>query len=722
MAAQTAKKTEAKAKADTKSAAKSTAAKKTSAKKTGSKSAAAKKTLVIVESPSKAKTIGKYLGSSYKVIASVGHVRDLPKSKLGIDVEHDFEPQYIPIRGKGDLIKELKKEAKAAGKVYLATDPDREGEAISWHLAFLLGLDPDQPCRIVFNEITKDAIKKAVKSPRAIDIGLVDAQQARRALDRLVGYQISPLLWRKIRRGLSAGRVQSAALKIICDRENEINNFKPQEYWNIQVKFKKGKVFTAKVAEYQKKKISIASKAEADRVLTDLAGGSYQVAAIVRRERQRKPFAPFTTSSLQQDAANKLNFTTKKTMMVSQQLYEGVEVKGAGTVGLVTYIRTDSVRISEEAKAMAHAYIEENFGKNYIANNIYTNKKKDIQDAHEAIRPSNITLDPESIKESLTKDQYNLYKLIWTRFLASQMAPAVFDSMQVSIENGAYGLKASGSKLIFDGYQKIYAPNFDEDKDKLLPDLAEGETLKAEEVLPEQKFTEPPARFTEASLVKELEEKNIGRPSTYAPIIATILERKYIGREKKVLVPTDLGFLVTQLMEEYFKEIVDTGFTAEMEDQLDDVETKTLDWKQVVRDFYGPFEKELDIADQAIEKVELPVQITDEVCELCGKPMAIKSGRFGEFLACTGYPECKNTKPIVKSTGVKCPDCGGDIVAKRGRSGKIFYGCSNYPTCTRAYWYKPTDRKCPQCGELLLEKHTKTTKYACSNDKCGYKE
>ena len=722
MAAQTAKKTEAKAKADTKSAAKSTAAKKTSAKKTGSKSAAAKKTLVIVESPSKAKTIGKYLGSSYKVIASVGHVRDLPKSKLGIDVEHDFEPQYIPIRGKGDLIKELKKEAKAAGKVYLATDPDREGEAISWHLAFLLGLDPDQPCRIVFNEITKDAIKKAVKSPRAIDIGLVDAQQARRALDRLVGYQISPLLWRKIRRGLSAGRVQSAALKIICDRENEINNFKPQEYWNIQVKFKKGKVFTAKVAEYQKKKISIASKAEADRVLTDLAGGSYQVAAIVRRERQRKPFAPFTTSSLQQDAANKLNFTTKKTMMVSQQLYEGVEVKGAGTVGLVTYIRTDSVRISEEAKAMAHAYIEENFGKNYIANNIYTNKKKDIQDAHEAIRPSNITLDPESIKESLTKDQYNLYKLIWTRFLASQMAPAVFDSMQVSIENGAYGLKASGSKLIFDGYQKIYTPNFDEDKDKLLPDLAEGETLKAEEVLPEQKFTEPPARFTEASLVKELEEKNIGRPSTYAPIIATILERKYIGREKKVLVPTDLGFLVTQLIEEYFKEIVDTGFTAEMEDKLDDVETKTLDWKQVVRDFYGPFEKELEIADQAIEKVELPVQITDEVCELCGKPMAIKSGRFGEFLACTGYPECKNTKPIVKSTGVKCPDCGGDIVAKRGRSGKIFYGCSNYPTCTRAYWYKPTDRKCPQCGELLLEKHTKTTKYACSNDKCGYKE
>ena len=707
MATQTAKKTTAKTKTGTKSAGKS-----------ASKSAA-KKTLVIVESPSKAKTIGKYLGSSYKVIASVGHVRDLPKSKLGIDVEHDFEPQYIPIRGKGDLIKELKKEAKAAGKVYLATDPDREGEAISWHLAYLLGLDPKQPCRIVFNEITKDAIKKAVKAPRAIDLGLVDAQQARRALDRLVGYQISPLLWRKIRRGLSAGRVQSAALKIICDRENEIQNFKPQEYWNIQVKFKKGKLFAAKVAEYQKKKISIASKAEADKVLTDLAAGSYRVAAIVRRERQRKPFAPFTTSSLQQDAANKLNFTTKRTMMVAQQLYEGVEVKGAGTVGLVTYIRTDSVRISEEAKDMARAYIEENFGKQYTAQNIYTNKKKDIQDAHEAIRPSRLQLDPESIKESLSKDQYNLYKLIWTRFLASQMAPAIFDSMQVSIENGEYGLKASGSKLIFDGYQKVYSPNLDEDKDKLLPELDEGETLKAEEILPEQKFTEPPARFTEASLVKELEEKNIGRPSTYAPIIATILERKYIAREKKVLVPTDLGFLVTQLMEEYFKEIVDTGFTAEMED---DVETKNLNWKQVVRDFYGPFEKELEVADKAIEKVELPEQITDEVCELCGRPMAIKSGRFGEFLACTGYPECKNTKPIVKATGVKCPDCGGDIVARRGRSGKIFYGCSNYPTCTRAYWYKPTDRKCPQCGELLLEKHTKTTKYACSNDKCGYKE
>lgn len=690
--------------------------------KTQTKKATPGKTLVIVESPSKAKTIGKYLGSSYKVIASVGHIRDLPKSKLGIDIENDFEPNYIPIRGKGDLIKELKKEAKAAKKVYLATDPDREGEAISWHLAYLLGIDANTPCRIVFNEITKDAIKNAVKNPRPIDLRLVDAQQARRVLDRLVGYQISPLLWRKIKRGLSAGRVQSAALKIICDRENQIKAFEPKEYWNINVAFKKGKTFTAKLAEYKGKKIAIGSREESDRILSDLAAGRYIASEITKKQRSRKPFAPFTTSSLQQDAANKLGFTTKKTMMVSQQLYEGVEVKGQGTVGLVTYIRTDSVRISAEAKAMAKQYIEDNFGSRYAANNIYTNKKKDIQDAHEAIRPSRITLDPESIKDSLTKEQYSLYKLIWTRFLASQMAAAVFDGMQVNITNGDYCLKASGSKLVFDGYQKIYAPNLEEDKDKLLPEIEEGEELKAEKAEGEQKFTEPPARFTEASLVKELEERNIGRPSTYAPIIATILERKYIVREKKVLLPTDLGFVVTGLMEEYFKEIVDAGFTAEMEDKLDDVEAKDLDWKKIIRDFYGPFKEELDIADKAIERVEIPDRPSDEVCEVCGKPMVIKSGRFGDFLACSGYPECKNTKAIVKSINVKCPDCGRDIVAKRGRSGKIFYGCSGYPECTRAYWYKPTNKKCPECGELLLEKHTKTTKYACSNAKCGYKE
>ena len=680
------------------------------------------KTLVIVESPSKAKTIGKYLGPSYKVVASVGHVRDLPKSKLGIDIENDFEPEYIAIRGKGDLIKELKKEAKAAGKIYLATDPDREGEAISWHLAYLLGIDASEPCRIVFNEITKDAIKNAVKHPRPIDLKLVDAQQARRVLDRLVGYQISPLLWRKIRRGLSAGRVQSAALKIICDRENTIKNFIPKEYWNINAVFKKGKSFTAKLTEKDGKKFTMENGQQAEAVTEELSKGKYKVSQILRKERTRKPFAPFTTSSLQQDAANKIGFTTKKTMMVAQQLYEGVEIKGQGTVGLVTYIRTDSVRISQEAKAAARQYIETNFGKQYATDNIYTNKKKDIQDAHEAIRPSRIELDPEAIKDSLTKEQYSLYKLIWSRFLASQMAAAVFDSMQVNIENGRYGFKASGSKLLFDGYQKVYSSNLDEDKDKLLPELSEGEEMEAREVSSEQKFTEPPSRFTEASLVKDLEEKNIGRPSTYAPIIATLLERKYISREKKVLVPTDLGFLVTDLMEQYFKEIVDAGFTADMEDKLDDIEAKDLNWKQVVRDFYGPLKEELDVADKAIEKVQLEDRLSGDVCELCGKPMAIKTGRFGEFLACTGYPECKNTKAIVKTINVKCPDCGGDIVAKRGRSGKIFYGCSNYPECSRAFWYKPVNRECPQCGELLLEKHTKNTKYVCSNDKCGYKE
>lgn len=691
-------------------------------KKNAKSSKASKKTLLIVESPSKAKTIGKYLGSNYKVVASVGHVRDLPKSKIGIDIDNDFEPEYIAIRGKGDLIKELRKEAKAAGKVYLATDPDREGEAISWHLAFLLGIDPSSPCRIVFNEITKDAVKNAVKNPRPIDLKLVDAQQARRVLDRLVGYKISPLLWRKIRRGLSAGRVQSAALKIICDRENQIKSFVPKEYWNIIVEFEKGKKFFAKLTEYDGQKITVDNKKSADEVLEVLKSRTYKVCRIIRKERKRKPFPPFTTSSLQQDAANKLGFTTKKTMMVAQQLYEGVEIKGQGTQGLVTYIRTDSVRISDEARASAKTYITEVFGSKYTSNNVFSNKKKDIQDAHEAIRPSNISLDPEAIKESLTKEQYGLYKLIWTRFLASQMAEAVFDAVQVSIENGKYGLRANGSRLLFDGYQKVYATNLEEDKDNLLPELSEGESLKEKSVDCQQKFTEPPSRFTEASLVKDLEEKNIGRPSTYAPIIATLLERKYISREKKLLVPTDLGFVVTELMEDYFKEIVDAGFTADMEDRLDEVEVKDLNWKEIVRDFYASLKDELEIADKAIEKVELKDRITDEKCPECGRPLAVKEGRFGEFLACTGYPECKYTKPIVKSTGVKCPDCGGDIVAKRGKSGKIFYGCSNYPSCTRAFWYKPIDRKCPECGSLLLERRTKGSNYVCSNEKCGYKE
>ena len=688
----------------------------------GGNMANAKKILVIVESPSKAKTIGKYLGSNYKVIASVGHVRDLPKSKLGIDIENNFEPQYISIRGKGDLIKILKKEAKQASKVYLATDPDREGEAISWHLAHLLAIDEKSPCRIVFNEITKGTIKEAIKNPRQIDLKLVDAQQARRVLDRLVGYQISPLLWRKIRRGLSAGRVQSAALKVICDRENLINGFIPKEYWNIAAAFDKGKGFLAKLAEYNGKKITVEDKFNADRILSELKEHNFIVNSLTEKERIRKPFAPFTTSGLQQEASTKLGFFTKRTMLIAQQLYEGVEIKGHGSVGLVTYIRTDSVRISDEAKAAAAVYITEKFGKEYLGNNVFSNKKKDIQDAHEAIRPSVIELEPSKIKESLSKDQYNLYTIIWNRFMASQMVPAKFSNLQAEIVNGDYTFKATGSKLLFDGYQKVYNSNFDDDKDKILPDIKEKEELVLKEITSEQNFTQPPARYTEASLVKELEENEIGRPSTYAPIIGTLIERKYVSREKKSLIPTDLGFTVTKLMENYFKEIVDTGFTAGMENQLDDVEAKDLDWKKVVSDFYATLKIELEIADEAIEKVVIEDVPSGNICEKCGKPMIIKIGRFGEFEACSGYPDCKNTKPIIKKTDVKCPICGKDIILRKSKKGKVFYGCSGYPECTQSYWYKPIDRKCPECGSILLEKKTKTSSIACSNAECGYKE
>lgn len=684
--------------------------------------AAAKKILVIVESPSKAKTIGKFLGSRYKVIASVGHVRDLPKSKLGIDIDNDFEPRYISIRGKGDIIKELKKEAKNASKVYLATDPDREGEAISWHLAFLLGIDIDSPCRIVFNEITEKAIKTAIKSPRPIDLKLVDAQQARRVLDRLVGYQISPLLWRKIRRGLSAGRVQSAALKIICDRENEIKKFKPQEFWNIIAEFEKDKNFIAKLIEYKGEKLLIENREQNDEILARLEQGRYIVKSIEEKDRSRRAAAPFTTSSMQQDAANKINFTTKKTMMIAQQLYEGVEVKGRGTIGLVSYIRTDSVRISDEARAASKEYIISNMGEQYYGGNVYKNKKKDVQDAHEAIRPSYIELDPESIRDSLSKDQYNLYRLIWNRFVASQMAPAKFKALNVIVENGDYDLKAVGSKLVFDGFLKVYSHARDDEEDRWLPDMDEGEVLKAVKVEGVQNFTQPPARFTEASLVKDLEEKDIGRPSTYAPIVATLIDRKYISKEKKSLIPTELGFIVTDMMEQYFKEIVDAGFTAQMEDNLDDIESKGVRWKSVIEDFYGTLKEELDIADKQIEKVEFKEELTGEMCEKCGKPMAVKHGRFGVFAACTGYPECKNTKPLVQSINVKCPKCGKDIVARKSKKGRVFYGCSGYPECTQSYWNKPIDRKCPKCGELMVEKKSKDAKYACSNSECDYKE
>lgn len=697
------------------------AAVKSGKSKAKSPSSKSNKTLVIVESPSKAKTIGKYLGSRYNVIASVGHVRDLPKSKLGIDIDDNFEPQYISIRGKGDLIKSLKKEASKASKVYLATDPDREGEAISWHLAFLLDLDPEEACRIEFNEITKDTIKEAIKHPRKINMGLVDAQQARRVLDRLVGYQISPLLWRKVRKGLSAGRVQSAALKIICDREREIEKFEPKEFWNITAEFKKGKKFQAKLAEANGKKIVVENKAQNDNIIKELNSGEFIVSDVKEKIRMQKPYPPFTTSSLQQDAGNKLNFNAKKTMMIAQQLYEGVDVKGRGTTGLITYLRTDSVRVSDAAKQAAKDLIVSKFGAEYSANNVFSNKKKDIQDAHEAIRPAIIELEPELIKDSLTADQFKLYKLIWNRFMASQMSQSKSNSMQVNIANGIYGFKANGSELLFDGFRRLYNTADDEGA-KLLPSLEKDEKLKAESLKGEQSFTQPPARYTEASLVKELEDKDIGRPSTYAPIVSTLTERKYVGREKKALKPTELGFLVNDLMEEYFKDIVDAGFTANMENRLDDVEVGSQKWKDLISEFYGPFKKELDIADSAIEKIVVEDVPTGELCELCGKPMVIKAGRFGDFIACSGYPECKNTKPIIKTIGVKCPNCGKDIVARKSKRGRLFYGCSGYPECKTVFWNKPTDKRCPECNSILLEKKTKNKNFVCSNEKCGYTE
>lgn len=691
------------------------------ATKTAAKTARKKK-LVIVESPSKARTIGRFLGSGYKVIASVGHVRDLPKSKLGIDIDDDFEPQYIAIRGKGDIIKELKKEASKASVIYLATDPDREGEAISWHLANLLGIDPSSPCRIEFNEITRNTIKEAIKHPRPIDQALVDAQQARRVLDRLVGYQISPLLWQKVKRGLSAGRVQSAALKLICDREKEIEAFVPKEYWTITAEFAKDGGFAAKLAEKNGRKYTVRNEEEKDKVLAKVKNGPFTVTSIARNERKVKPYAPYTTSTLQQDASIRLNFNTKKTMKVAQELYEGIDITGQGHTGLITYLRTDSVRISQEARAAAKEFILENYGEKYYGGYPFNNKKKDIQDAHEAIRPSHVGLVPDDIKKDLTSDQYKLYKLIWQRFMASQMAVSVYDSMQVMLEASEYGFRASGSRILFDGYRKVYKTKTEEDDEKMLPEMTEGETMDAVSVAGEQNFTQPPSRFTEASLVKELESRNIGRPSTYAPIVSTLTDRKYVKREKKTLAPTDLGKIVDELMETYFKDIVDAGFTAEMEDKLDDVEVSREPWKKVIREFYGPFKKELDAADTAIVKVKVEDRPAGEICEICGRPMVIKASKYGDFIACSGYPECRNTRSIVKSTGVKCPKCGKDIVEKTSRRGRVFYGCSGYPKCTESYWYKPVNKACPRCGSLLVEKSTRHGKLSCSNKDCGYTE
>jgi DNA topoisomerase I len=693
---------------------------------------ASAKTLVIVESPSKAKTIGKFLGPKYKVIASAGHIIDLPKSRLAVDIENDFQPEYINVRGRAAIIKEIKKEASQAAGVLLATDPDREGEAISWHISNMLKMDQSAASRIVFNEITKPAILASVKSPRPINMNLVNAQQARRVLDRIVGYKISPILWSKVKRGLSAGRVQSAALKIICDRERLIKAFVPKEYWTITAELTKQEggfaehrknTFSAKLAEYKDKKLTIDHEKKAASVMAELKDGSYRVAALEAKERIKKPWAPYTTSSLQQDASIKLGYNPKKTMLIAQQLYEGCDIKGHGTIGLVSYIRTDSVRISSEADLACKQYIKDHFSDRYIGSNVYSNKKKEVQDAHEAIRPSYVDMTPDQVKESLNADQFKLYRLIWSRFVASRMASAVFDVTNADIKNGDYCFKAQGSHLKFDGYLKIYNDSDKEEKDNSLPLLKEGEALDLLDLKNEQNFTQPPSRFTEASLIKELEDKDIGRPSTYAPIVSTLVDRRYVVREKKVLVPTDLGFVVTGIMEDYFKEIADVGFTADMENKLDDVESKGVKWQSVVSDFYfGNLKAELEVAEAQLEKVSIPPVLSDQACDVCGKPMAIKEGRFGQFLACTGFPECKNTKPIVKTIGVKCPSCGNDLIVRRSQKGKLFYGCSGYPACNQVYWDKPVDKACPRCGSLLVEKSNKDARLKCSNQECDYKE
>ena len=683
------------------------------------------KTLVIVESPAKAKTIEKFLGKShYTVKASVGHVRDLPKSTLGVDIDNNFEPRYINIRGKGDLIKELKKEAKKAKRVYLATDPDREGEAISWHLAYILGIDENDECRIEFNEITKDAIKKAIKNPRNIDLKLVDAQQARRVLDRLLGYQISPILWAKVRKGLSAGRVQSVTTKLICEREREINDFVPKEYWSLEIegKTKDNENITFKFISYNNEKIELNNEEEVNHILENIKNEKLVVEKIESKTRRKSAPKPFTTSMLQQEAANKLSFTTKKTMMVAQELYEGVDIEGEGTVGLISYIRTDSKRISDEAKEKAKTYIIDDLGEKYYKEHKEkkdNKEKKKVQDAHEAIRPTSVERTPDSIKDSLSKDQYKLYNLIWRRFVASQMEDSIFDVLNVecNIENLVF--KATGSKLKFDGYTKIY--NFTDREDKILPSLSEGESLKIQKQDPQQHFTSPPPRYTEASLVKTLEELGIGRPSTYAPTITTILNREYVEKEGTSLLPTELGIIVTKILDENFHKFMEVDFTADMESQLDQIEEGNAEWKHVVEEFYSPLEEAIKTALENIEKVNMDEE-TDEICELCGSNMVIKYGRFGKFMACKNYPECKNTKPIVNKIGVKCPKCKeGDIIMRKSKKKKVFYGCSNYPECDFVAWNKPVEEPCEECGSYMYEKYSKSgTKIVCSNKDCKH--
>ena len=684
-----------------------------------------KQNLVIVESPTKAKTIERYLGKNFKVVASKGHLRDLPKSKMGVDTENNYEPHYISIRGKGDLIKSLKKEAAKADAVYLASDPDREGEAISWHLAHLLGLDLNKPIRVEFNEITKDAIKEAFKNPRMIDMDLVDAQQARRILDRLVGYTLSPILWKKVKKGLSAGRVQSIAVKLIIDRENEIKAFVPEEYWTLEGQFKKEKkAFVANYYGTTAEKASLDKEATVKSVMDELSEKKpFKVTKVTKKERRRNPAAPFTTSSLQQDASNRLNFRTRKTMMVAQQLYEGVSLGRSGSVGLITYMRTDSTRISASAQNEASEFIEKEFGKEYCLETKRTVKNAEgAQDAHEAIRPSSVLRTPDSIASYLTKDQLKLYTLIWSRFVASQMTAAVYDTVQVDLEQNNHVFKANGSTIKFAGYQKVYQDNAEAKKGNVLPEMQVGDEVQLAKLNPEQHFTQPPARYSEATLIKTLEEIGVGRPSTYAPTIETIQKRYYVKLVSKRFEPTELGYVVHQIIEQYFPNIVDTHFTASMEDNLDLVEEGKEEWVQVIDKFYQPFKIEVDKAEVEIEKVQIKDEPAGFNCEKCGHPMVIKLGRFGKFYACSNFPECHHTQAIVKDIGITCPTCGkGKVIERKSKKNRIFYGCDRYPECEFVSWDKPVGRNCPKCDHYLVEKKGRGGKQiACSN--CDYKE
>lgn len=681
------------------------------------------KNLIIVESPAKSKTIKKFLGKNYEVVASNGHVRDMPKSQMGIDFDNDFEPKYITIRGKGELLAKLRKEVKKADHVYLATDPDREGEAISWHLCFALKLDPKKTSRITFNEITKNAVRQSLKQSRQIDMDLVDAQQARRVLDRMVGYSISPLLWDKVKRGLSAGRVQSVALRIIADREAEIDAFIPQEYWSLEGIFQLEGSKKPLLAKYygNPEKADIRSKEEIDKIMAELKGARYKVSSIKKSERNKKPPLPFTTSTLQQEASKQLNFATRKTMQIAQQLYEGVQVKGHGTIGLITYLRTDSTRISEEADAACKTFITENYGEeNIIEKDVVPQNRKNAQDAHEAIRPTYVDLTPAQVKESLTRDQFRLYQLVWKRFVASRMHSAKYETTSVKIDGKGHRFTSSGSKLVFPGFMSVYQSAEDkEEANSVLAKVKEDSKLKMQELKEEQHFTQPPAHYTEASLVKALEELGIGRPSTYAPTISTLISRRYVAKEQKNLYLSELGDIVNQIMVKAFPSIVDVNFTATMEALLDSVAEGTIEWKTVIRNFYPDLIESVSKAEKVLEKIELHDEETDVECELCGRKMVIKYGPHGKFLACQGFPDCRNTKPYYEKIGVTCPKCGGDIVIKKTQKGRRYYGCINNPECDVMTWQKPSDKRCPKCGNMLLERGNKLV---CADNTCGYIE